>query len=60
MKKKLAVVLSLMLVFAVVFCTACGGKTDGNGDTMETMVHSERSATESVRWVKELWTGWKM
>lgn len=33
MKKKLAVVLSLMLVFAVVFCTACGGKTDGNGGT---------------------------
>ncbi len=33
MKKKLAVVLSLVLVFAMIFCTACGG--NGNEGTTE-------------------------
>ncbi len=32
MKKKLAIALSLILVFAMLFCTACGDKKPANGD----------------------------
>ena len=49
MKKKLAVVLSLMLVFAVVFCTACGGKTDGNGDTTAAPGNSASDAIAKIK-----------
>lgn len=33
MKKKLAIVLSLILAFAMILCTACGGNTDGETTT---------------------------
>ena len=49
MKKKLAVVLSLMLVFAVVFCTACGGKTDGNGGTTAAPANSASDAIAKIK-----------
>ena len=49
MKKKLAVVLSLMLVFAVVFCTACGGKADGNGDTTAAPGNSASDAIAKIK-----------
>lgn len=49
MKKKLAVVLSLMLVFAVVFCTACGGKTDGNGGTTAAPGNSASDAIAKIK-----------